>query len=536
MAPIPAIYCAGALQNILTVNPVSSPLDGFIVNQFETGGGLFPYNTRQQEGNFRLDHIFSSTDQAFLRYSAANLQEQDPDLQALTAYSRGTSELEWDSTAQGSWFHSFSASTQNEARIQWDINRFNVTANDPGGPGLDVQGYGDFGRGIFLPSYSILHREEFADNLVFVRGSHSLKAGFSELLRADNSTSDTFFAGRFEFLDLPGDPVSPCLGVPVACGLSPSTPSASLSSLQAFGLGLPAFYEQGFGNPRYTLFRPLTAFYVQDSWKLRPNFTFNYGVRYELDSQAGVIATNKHDFAPRVSFAWDPFNDHKTAVRAGYGMFYSPIYAQIANVVSTLGNNHGNRPIANTLVSILGVPGNSSLNSALIFQTLFAEGKIACGSPPAGSNACISPGDLAQFGLNITNSGALPPGTVLFSAAPNYRNPYSQQGSFQIEHEISRGFSISASYIWVHTTIRLPWAIDSICCPVLPTVTGLGANGLPTNGQPFQDWGAPVCQAIPPAPNPCFADPTRTILQNNVYTSEASAIYNGGILEVETLL
>ena len=481
-------------------NGATQALNPFIIGQFENNGGLFPFPIRSNEGSVHLDHRIDEENQLAFRYSYSHLNEDDPNVQALTAFWRRRVTA-WDSTAQGSWFHNFNPTTQNELRLQWSWSYLNVTTNDPGGPGLDVQGYGDFGRGIFLPSYSILHREEFADNFVFVRGSHSLKAGFSELLRADNSTSDTFFAGRFEFLDLPGGLVSPCLQVPVACGLSPSTPSASLSSLQAFGLGLPAFYEQGFGNPRYTLFRPLTAFYVQDSWKLRPNFTFNYGVRYELDSQAGVIATNKHDFAPRVSFAWDPFNDHKTAVRAGYGMFYSPIYAQIANVVSTLGNNNGNRPIANTLVSILGVPGNSSLNSALIFQTLFAEGKIACGSPPAGSNACISPGDLAQFGLNITNSGALPPGTVLFSAAPNYRNPYSQQGSFQIEREVGRGFSISASYVWVHT-IRLPWAIDSNLLPGAPTVTGLGANGLPTNGQPFKDWGAPVCQAIPPAPAP----------------------------------
>ena len=531
MAAIPALYCAGALQNILTINPAAGPLDAFIVNQFEKDGGLFPYQTRQQEGSVRIDQVFSATDQAFLRYSAANLSEQDPDLQALTGYSRGSSLLDWDSTAQASWFHSFSPSTQNEARAQWNVYRFNVTTNDPGGPGLDVGGYGYFGRNIFLPSYTIAHREEIADNFVLVHGNHSFRAGFDETLRGNNTTSDTFFAGRFEFLDLPGGLVSPCLQVPAACGLPVSTPSASLSSLQALSLGLPAFYEQGFGNPRWSALRPLTAFYGQDSWKIRPNFVLNYGVRYELDSQGGIIRTSKLNFAPRISFAWDPFNTHKTAIRAGYGMFYSPIYAQIANVVATLGNNNGNRQIANTLVSILGVPGNPNLNSALIFQTLFAEGKIGCGAA-AGGNACIAQSDLAQFGLNISNSGALPPGTVLFSAAPNYRNPYAQQGSFQIEHEVGAGFSISASYIFVHT-IRLPWAIDTNLLPGAPAVTGLGANGLPTNGQPFQDWGAPACDAIPPAPNPCFADPTRTILQNNVYSSLASAIYHGGIFELK---
>ena len=71
---------------------------------------------------------------------------------------------------------------------------------------------------------------------------------------------------------------------------------------------------------------------------MAPNFTLNVGVRYELDSQYGALSTDKNNFAPRVSFAWDPFKDHKTVVRAGYGIFYSPIYGQIADVVQTLGS------------------------------------------------------------------------------------------------------------------------------------------------------------------------------------------------------
>lgn len=55
-----------------------------------------------------------------------------------------------------------------------------------------------------------------------------------------------------------------------------------------------------------------------------------------------------------------------------------------------------------------------------------------------------------------------------------------------------------------------------------------GANGLPTNGLPFQDWGASVCVTNP---GQCFADPTRTILQNNEYDSIAGSVYHGGILE-----
>ena len=85
----------------------------------------------------------------------------------------------------------------------------------------------------------------------------------------------------------------------------------------------------------------------------------------------------------------------------------------------------------------------------------------------------------------------------------------------------------SANYIYVHTT-HLPWAVDTNLLPGAPIVTGTGADGLPTNGLPFQDWGAAQCVVNPAL---CFADPTHTILQNNQYQSIAEAVYNGGILE-----
>jgi hypothetical protein len=72
--------------------------------------------------------------------------------------------------------------------------------------------------------------------------------------------------------------------------------------------------------------------------------------------------------------------------------------------------------------------------------------------------------------------------------------------------------------------------VDTNLLPGAPIVTGTGANGLPTNGLPFQNWGAPQCITDPAL---CFADPTRIILQNNQYSSVANAVYNGGILEVK---
>ena len=520
---LPAATCAGILNNILTINPAASPRNAFLVNQFENNGGVFPYATREYQFSGRLDHTFNEHNQAFLRYSYAHDNEQNPDLQSLTGFSRGSSVLALDSTAQAAWFHQFSAKTQNELRLQHNYTNFNVVPNTPGEVGLDIPGFANLGTQIFLPNFTIMRRYEVADNLTMIRGKHTMKFGEYFLYRGNHSESHTFFPGRFVFGNLPGGILSPCLQVPAACGLSGVFP-ATINSIQSASLGLPQFYQQGFDNPTYNYPRPWTAFYWQDSWAIKPNFTLNYGVRYELDAQYGKLNTDKDNFAPRVSFAWDPFKSHKTVIRAGYGIFYSPVYGQIADVVQTLGLVNGFRQIAQVFVPLTGAPGNPALTSAAIFQTLFAQGKVQCTVPTPGNNACITPADLAQFGINITHTGPVPPLSVLFAGQNDYQNPISQQAEFGIEREIGAGWAFSLSGIYVHTQ-RLPVAIDVNNLPTAPLQTATLANGSVVS---FHQWGASQCTATPLT---CFANPL--LLQNNVYSSAGSALYEGGILEIK---
>jgi Carboxypeptidase regulatory-like domain len=571
---LPAAVCAGILTSALIVDPnataipglVNPALDSFIVNQFENNGGVFPYTTREYLGSARLDHHFDENNQVYLRYSYGHDLEESPDVQSLTGFSRGSSIHTFNHTLQGAWFHLFSARTQNEARVQWSYNNSNVIPNERAEVGLDIAGFANLGTNIFLPNFEILRRYEFADNLTMIRGHHTMRLGGYELLRGNHSESHIFFPGRFVFGPLPGGLVFPCLSVPQACGLSAS--GTTLDSLQSVALGLPIFLQIGFGNPVYANTRPWTAGYWQDSWAVLPNFTLNYGLRYELDSQYNPLNTPKHNFAPRVSFAWDPFRDHKTAIRGGYGMFYSPIYYVISGVDQTLGvlnkngtaveNRGSGSQVANAVATcgILGAPmfpGNGSspclrqmsiyvdpifVNSPQVFQGLFAQGGtpgvVGCTRPAPGNAACITPADLAPFGITVTNSGALPPLTVLFSNQPNYRSPYSEQAEFGIEREVAPGFSISATYIYSHT-LRLPVAIDTNLLDP-GTVSATLANGKTVT---YRDWNSnpafdPLGQTTAKCagnPGACFVSPF--IVQNNQYSSVGSALYHGGILEIK---
>ncbi len=507
---LPAATCAFVLSRILTIDPTTSgspetPFlalsEPFLVNLFINNSGIFPFTANTDLFSGRVDHHIDDSNQVFLRYNFGRSREQNTALQALVGFSRGNLIKNWDSTVVLGWYRQFSARAQNEARAQWNYYTFDVIPNDPGGPQLDLPGFGFFNRDIFLPSFTTARRYEFADNISLVRGPHKMKFGGYLLLRGNNTESHTVFPGRFNFGPLPG------------ILLSPQLASTTIDSLQAFKLGLPQFYQQGFDNPTVKSTNPFTAFYWQDTWTPWSNLTLNYGLRYEFDKRYKPLRSDKNNFAPRFGFSWDPFRNHKTVVRGGYGIFYSPIYYQIDYVVRALGVVDGFRQIAQIFVPLTGAPGLPGINSAVIFQTLMAQGKIVCGTPTG--EACITAADLTQFGITITHTGPIPPLSVIFSGSKDYVNPYSQQASFGIERELVPNLSISVDYIFSRT-LKMTRARDKNLLPSAP----IGPLGI-------RQWNVAPCTT---APTTCFANPL--ILQDNVYESTGRAFYHGFLLSV----
>ena len=100
-----------------------------MINQFETQGGLFNYTSRNYLASSHLDHRIDANNQVFFSYRFAHDLEENPDVQSLTAFSAGSSVHDLDHNLQGAWFHQFSSITQNELRLQFDYNGFNVIPN-----------------------------------------------------------------------------------------------------------------------------------------------------------------------------------------------------------------------------------------------------------------------------------------------------------------------------------------------------------------------------------------------------------------------
>jgi carboxypeptidase family protein len=128
---------------------------------------------------------------------------------------------------------------------------------------------------------------------------------------------------------------------------------ASFTSLATFLQGNVSSFQAVLNHSELGWRSLLGAWYLQDTIKLRPNLTLEAGLRHEFTTgwnevagrasnyvtdAAGVLQTNTvvgHSefaannatrlFGPRAGLAWDPFGSGKTAIRAGYGMYYSLI-------------------------------------------------------------------------------------------------------------------------------------------------------------------------------------------------------------------
>lgn len=252
-----------------------------------------------------------------------------------------------------------------------------------------------------------------------------------------------------------------------------------------------AFTDQlGSGNDK--ILQPAYDVFAQDSFRWKPNFTFNIGLRYawnstpsesagrftNFDTATGDLVsapqpyhTNNKNFQPRIGFAWDPFKSGKTSIRAAYAIMTQ---APTTNIITGLSSN-----------PLFAVP--LSLGSA--------SNSITLENPfPAGSGISLGP-----FAIN-----------------PNFDNAYAQDWNLTIQRELSSTLGVEVAYVGVKGThLQLSRNINQ------PFVTG----GFYGTTRPFPSL--PLTSAVIPAqcapPNP--ACPIGSFNQVN---SVGNSNYNAG--------
>lgn len=217
--------------------------------------------------------------------------------------------------------------TVNETRLQWIRNRFTQTSVLNGFALNVLDSF--FGGGAQVGSSSNeQERFELQNFTSWTRGNHFLKVGGRIRHVAIESISPGNFGGTYTFAGGPGplldenDQVVPGPGgqpqiVQVSSleryrrTLAFQRAGMSPAAIRLLGGGATQFSIAG-GDPEAEVKQWDLSFYIQDEWKVRPNFTLSPGLRYENQNNVN----SDFDFAPRVSFAWSPVFGKKKATAA----------------------------------------------------------------------------------------------------------------------------------------------------------------------------------------------------------------------------
>ncbi len=195
----------------------------------------------------------------------------------------------------------------------------------------------------------------------------------------------------------------------------------------------------GQGSPELPL-REFDQFYFfQDDWRVRPNLTFSFGLRYEnfgqpinrirhLNPAGPNVDHDNNNFAPRLGFAWSPWK--KTVIRGGYGFFYNPMVLNIPLLVWQSG------PVSPFFLS------DAVLFSALQPSGLFPDQPFAPSDVNVGVSGCSDFFERALVGpvplINCANQNTVDSDLV---------NPYIQQWSLGFQQELTSNLLFEVNWV-----------------------------------------------------------------------------------------
>jgi hypothetical protein len=180
--------------------------------------------------------------------------------------------------------------------------------------------------------------------------------------------------------------------------------------------------------------------------------------KYVTASQDGLPQslrnTYKGNFQPRVSIAYRPFNDTKTVVRAGFGVY------TMTNLGPLSFNNSGNP------TSSLHTYSNSNTAGVNTPQILFPNT-----APPSSGGPVYGGGGLDQ------------------GVDPNFRDPQSNQWNVTVERQLSNATSLRASYVGMHSyRLNITEDLNQIPASTIPYNTGATSGVYVDSRAPYQNW------------------------------------------------
>jgi hypothetical protein len=303
---------------------------------------------------------------------------------------------------------------------------------------------------------------QWSDNISKVAGNHSFKFGGD--VRRQRFDQTLFFDVNGEFF------------------VDETSANTTLgdTAFSDYLLGLPGSYGQGSAQVENVRSTGLYLF-GQDSWKIKPNLTLNYGLRWELNTPLadiskhvqtfrpgqkstvypcmdtvntdctsmtpvgllvpgdpgvpnGLTQTYYKAFAPRIGIAWSPGNSGKTSIRTGWGLFYNPIEQLVLEQFSA------EPPFGGSTF-----PFNTGFNTP--FQD---QGGPTVATYPnpfglaslSGVNGILNP----QRGQGV-DWGMFRPNTLFGQFQPHMRSQYSAQYNLTIQRQLTKDMKLEVGYV-----------------------------------------------------------------------------------------
>jgi hypothetical protein len=341
-----------AASNFVTIDPTAA--DVFRRAGFAVETGHVPYDATSNQGVFKVDHHFNGGHHLTLRYNfATGVNENLEPWGGQIARSRGGALDNRDDMFAGSHTSLVSSSVVHEIRFQVARRNQGVFALDPtcsgrcdaddeGGPTVEVSGVASLGRQRTTPQIRDNIRYQVLDTVSYQRGRHVVKAGIDvNLVDQLKATLPFQFGGRYVFTPLPAIP-----------GVLP----APITAMQAFSLGLPAAYVQGYGHPGAEYYDIDVSAFVQDQWRVRDDLTVQGGVRYQRQfwqtrayqvPSLGTydIPADRNNIAPRVGVNWDPTGRGALSIHSAYGVYYDSIIGAAVGVPDIINGSTGVRTL-----------------------------------------------------------------------------------------------------------------------------------------------------------------------------------------------
>ena len=445
----------GALGQYVSLgNPTGGGFDG--IPDIQEVQWTLPGFNRGNQYNVRLDFLRSAKDSLTLSTYVTRQNNLNSDN---AAQSRPIADLPFkplNTSGTIIYRRIISATSLNEARFnatRFAVDQVSDSSNTNFGiPRVEVEGLPfdriRFGapRGEGTPGIFAQNIFEFSDTLTKLIGNHGLKFGGVFRIEQDNS-------------DLSGG-ARPIYSFSGLFNLANDTPIFEGVNADP-RTGLPADSQRYFSTNYY-------AGFVQDDWKVRPNFTLNLGLRYEyfaplkekderlsnlffgtnglIDSRVVAVdqlyEPDRNNFAPRIGFAYSPHlkflglggdTGESTVIRGGFGIAYNRI------PVAPLANVRGNPPFFARFGLCCGTAPTD-------FGTPFANGQILYATGSSNSLTSYPRNPALGQGINPAN-GAPNSGSVEIWGAPqDLPNPYVYTYSLEVQQELPAKLTATIGY------------------------------------------------------------------------------------------